>query len=179
MMTRVVCKFPAGPEAVDWDHIRRNKDNVMLIWHVFIFNCVECTQGKLLIARDTTSFFFFFRLFPSGVATADFPSPVVSINSIFLRHFNLSHVLFHHIHKPPFWPSPFPFLHAIQLWMIIWAVTAWNGWAHLSHTVRWQMTSVICRTMRRRECKLFFTSVTCRLSPNQWWVDYTSNNAYF
>ena len=27
---------------------------------------------------------------------------------------------------------------------------------------------VICRTMRRRECKLFITSVTCRLSPNQW-----------
>ena len=56
----------------------------------------------------TVLFFFFFRLFPSGVATADFPSPVVSINCIFLRHFNLSHVLFHHIHKPPFWPSPFP-----------------------------------------------------------------------
>ena len=53
-------------------------------------------------------FFFFFRLFPSGVTTADFPSPVVSINCIFLRLFNLSHVLFHHIHKPPFWPSPFP-----------------------------------------------------------------------
>ena len=53
-------------------------------------------------------FFFFFRLVPSGVATADFPSPVISINCIFLRHFNLSHVLFHHIHKPPFWPSPFP-----------------------------------------------------------------------
>ena len=49
-----------------------------------------------------------FGFFPSWVATADFPSPVVSINCIFLRHFNLSHVLFHHIHKPPFWPSPFP-----------------------------------------------------------------------
>ena len=43
-----------------------------------------------------------------GVATVDFPSPVVSINCILLRHFNLRHVLFHHIHKPPFWPSPFP-----------------------------------------------------------------------
>ena len=53
-------------------------------------------------------FFFFFRLFPSGVATADFPSPVVSSFCILFRHFNLSHVLFHHIHKPPFWPSPFP-----------------------------------------------------------------------
>ena len=53
-------------------------------------------------------FFFFFRLFPSGVATADFLSPVSPINCILLRHFNLSHVLFHHIHKPPFWPSPFP-----------------------------------------------------------------------
>ena len=52
-------------------------------------------------------FFFLFRLFPSGVATADFPSPVVPIFCILLRHFNLGHVLFHHIHKPPFWPSPF------------------------------------------------------------------------
>ena len=32
----------------------------------------------------------------------------LSIFCILLRHFNLSHVLFHHIHKPPFWPSPFP-----------------------------------------------------------------------
>ena len=38
----------------------------------------------------------------------DFPSPVVPIFCILLRHFNLSHVLFHHIHKPPLWPSPFP-----------------------------------------------------------------------
>ena len=49
-----------------------------------------------------------FGFFPSGVATADFPFPVVPIVCILLRHFNLSHVLFHHIHKPPFWPSPFP-----------------------------------------------------------------------
>ena len=59
-------------------------------------------------------------------------------------------------------------LHAIQLWMIICVVRAWNVCAYLSHTVRWQMTRVICRNMRRRECKLFITSVTCRLSPNQW-----------
>ena len=30
------------------------------------------------------------------------------------------------------------------------------------------MTRVICRTMRRRECKLFISSVTFRISPNQW-----------
>ena len=59
-------------------------------------------------------------------------------------------------------------LHAIQLWMIICVVRAWNVWAYLSHTVRWQMTRVICRTMSRRECKLFIISVSCRLSPNQW-----------
>ena len=53
-------------------------------------------------------FFFLFRLFPSGVATADFPSPVVPIFCILLRHFNLGHVLFRHIHKPPFWPFSFP-----------------------------------------------------------------------
>ena len=39
--------------------------------------------------------------FLSRIATADFPSPVVSIFYI-LRHFNLSHVLLHHIRKPPF-----------------------------------------------------------------------------
>ena len=54
MMTRVVCKCPAGPEVVVWDHVRKNKDSVMIIWHVFIFNYVEFTQGKLRIARDTT-----------------------------------------------------------------------------------------------------------------------------
>ena len=53
-------------------------------------------------------FFFFFRVFPSGVATAKFPSSVVPIFCILLSHFDLSHVLFHHIHKPPFWSSPFP-----------------------------------------------------------------------
>ena len=58
--------------------------------------------------QSDSFFFFFFRLFPSGVATADFPSPVVPIFCILLRHFNLSLVLFHHIHKPPSWPSPFP-----------------------------------------------------------------------
>ena len=50
-----------------------------------------------LANRYGRTFFFFFRLFPSGVATADFPSPVVSIFCIFLSHFNLSYVLFHHI----------------------------------------------------------------------------------
>ena len=39
--------------------------------------------------------------------------------------------------------------------------------------------SVICRTMRRQECKLFSTSVTCRLSPNQWIIGPTSHDAYF
>ena len=30
IMARVVCKFPAGPEVVVWDHGRKNKDNVMI-----------------------------------------------------------------------------------------------------------------------------------------------------
>ena len=68
----------------------------------------ELIEPVLNINNTNIIFFFFFRLFPLGVARADFPSPVVSINCIFLRHFNLRHVLFHHIHKPPFWPSPFP-----------------------------------------------------------------------
>ena len=56
MMTRVVCKFPAGPEVVIyWDHGRKNKDNVMIIRRVYIlFNYVEFTQEKLRIARDAT-----------------------------------------------------------------------------------------------------------------------------
>ena len=77
----------------------------------FIHRCIAKTFRRFISrcslqkkSRHSSSFGFF----PSGVATADFPSPVVSINCIFLRHFNLSHVLFHHIHKPPFWPSPFP-----------------------------------------------------------------------
>ena len=40
--------------------------------------------------------------------------------------------------------------------------------AGVSHTVLWQTTRVICRIMFRLECILFITSVTCRLSPNQW-----------
>ena len=51
-------------------------------------------------------FFFDFRPFPSGVATADVPYQVVPVLCILLRHFNLSHVYFHHIHEHPFWPSP-------------------------------------------------------------------------
>ena len=58
--------------------------------------------------NDTPELLFFFRLFPLGIATADFPSPVVPIFCILLRHFNLSHVLLQHVHKPPFGPSPFP-----------------------------------------------------------------------
>ena len=71
---------------------------------------VKCCRilGILNRLKRTLPSFFFFRLFPSGVVTAYFPSPVVPINCIFLRHFNVSHVLFHHIHKPHFWPSPFP-----------------------------------------------------------------------
>ena len=52
--------------------------------------------------------FFFVRLLPSKVPISDFPSPFGPIFCILLRHFNLSHVLSHHIHKPPFLPSPFP-----------------------------------------------------------------------
>ena len=44
-------------------------------------------KDRLTCGRD--HMFFFFRLFPSGVATADFPSPVVSIFCILLHHFNL------------------------------------------------------------------------------------------
>ena len=52
--------------------------------------------------------FFFVWFLPSGVATADFPPPAVSIFCILLRHFNHCLVLSHRIHKPPFIPSPFP-----------------------------------------------------------------------
>ena len=46
--------------------------------------------------------FFFFRLSPSGVATAKFRFSIVSIFCILLRHFNPSYVLFHHKHKQLF-----------------------------------------------------------------------------
>ena len=85
-MARVVCKFPAGPEVIVWNH--RRKNNVMI--------------------------------------------PDMFLDLIMLNSLKESYAL-----------------HAIQLWMIICVVTVWNVWAHLSHTVRWQMTRVICRTMRR------------------------------
>ena len=37
MMTRVICKFPAGPEVVVWDHGRKNKDNVMMYSDMFLY----------------------------------------------------------------------------------------------------------------------------------------------
>ena len=78
-------------------------------WHRILEGVGEWrNRGASHLSRKESLVIFFFRLFPSGVAKADFPSPVVSINCILLRHFNLIHVFFHHIHKPPFWPSPFP-----------------------------------------------------------------------
>ena len=106
IMTRVVCKFPAGPEVVVCDHGRKNLDE---IWRVFIFNYVEFTQGKLRIASDTTVNDY---LCCNGVKCLG-PS---------LTHSSLTN----------------------------------DTW--------------LCRIMRRLECKLFITSVTFRLSPNQWIV---------
>ena len=65
--------------------------------------CPFSILGRTLLLSSSS-----FGFFPSGVATADFQFPVAPIVCILLLHFNLSHVLFHHIHKPPFWPSPFP-----------------------------------------------------------------------
>ena len=73
----------------------------MIIWHVFIFNCVEFTQGKLRIARDTTVNDY---LCCKGVK-------------------------------------------CLGLYLV--------SFTHSSLTV----TRVICPSMRRRECKLFNTSV--------------------
>ena len=52
---------------------------------------------------------FFFRIIPSMVAAADFPSPFEPIFCIFLCHFYHGNVLPHGIHKPPFRPSLFLF----------------------------------------------------------------------
>ena len=62
----------------------------------------------LSVKRSSPCVFLFFRLFSSVVATEDFTSQVVPNVCILPRLFNLSHVLFHHIHEPPVWPSPFP-----------------------------------------------------------------------
>ena len=51
---------------------------------------VALPQLVAMASTRTIFFFFLFRLFPSGVATADFLSPVSPINCILLRHFNLS-----------------------------------------------------------------------------------------
>ena len=47
-----------------------------------------------------SSFFLSFRLLPSRVATADFPTAFGPMLCILFRHFNHSHVLSHRIHKP-------------------------------------------------------------------------------
>ena len=81
----------------------------MIIWHVFIFNYVEFTQGKLRIARDTTVNDY---LCCKGVKGA-------KLGPIFHTQFG----------------------------------DKWHVWFV---------------GLRRRECKLFISSVTCSLSPNQW-----------
>ena len=43
-MTRVVCKFPAGPEVVFWGHGRKTKDNVMIsgmLLYLIMFNLLK------------------------------------------------------------------------------------------------------------------------------------------
>ena len=55
-----------------------------------------------------SSRFFFFRLLPLGVATADSSSPCCSLLYAVLRHIHCRHILSHHIHQPPFRPPPFP-----------------------------------------------------------------------
>ena len=75
--------------------VRRSR----LKWYGHVMRSQEEYLGKRVL--------LFFRLFPSGVATADYPSPVLPFFCIPLRHFNLSYVLFHFVHKPPFWLSLF------------------------------------------------------------------------
>ena len=96
-----------------------------------------------------------------------------TLATIFLEHPSLGSLVVRLITGDPIGISGVKYLcvairSLIQLWMIICVVTVWNVCVRFSHTVRWQRTHAICRTMRRRECKLFITSVTCRLSPNQW-----------
>ena len=51
--------------------------------------CIMWTWAQSLFSQHIL-LFFFFQLFPSRVATADFPSPVVPIFCILLRHLSLS-----------------------------------------------------------------------------------------
>ena len=74
---------------------------------VVITRWLESKTSNLVVSEAVVVNLFFFFL-SSGVATSDFPSPFGPIFCILLRHFNQSHVLSHCIHKPPFWPSPFP-----------------------------------------------------------------------
>ena len=77
------------------------------------FHIANALSKQLLIGAYF--FFFFFRIFPSVVATANFPSPGVPIFCFLLRHITL----FHHIHKPPFWPSTFPLSSQLHILSIL------------------------------------------------------------
>ena len=92
IMVNAVHNFVINKILVDTDH------SLLILFHALCAMFFNCSANFV-----TSSFGFF----PSGVATADFQSPVAPIFCILLLHFNLSHVLFHHIHKPPFWPSRF------------------------------------------------------------------------
>ena len=53
--------------------------------------------------------FFFFQLFPSGVATADFPSPCSCFYLLYPPpSLQPQPCPLSPVHEPPFWPSPFP-----------------------------------------------------------------------
>ena len=108
-VTMAMYFFHISYNSVFFSHFINFQYICILLLNDRIICSVNCSQ-QFDFTSDTRldSLLLFFRLFPSGIATADFPSPVVPIFCILLRHLNLSHALFHHIHKPPFWPSPFP-----------------------------------------------------------------------
>ena len=69
---------------------------------IIILRCI------MIYLKGFHELFFFYRLLPLGVGTADSSSPIRSLPCIFLRHFHCRHVLCLRIHRPPFTPSPFP-----------------------------------------------------------------------
>ena len=90
-----------GPLAKIW--LAAHWDKKLTKAHVFETN-IDSSVEAIIQPKVTNRlaflecYFFFFRLFPSGVATADFLSPVSPINCILLRHFlecyNLAKLVF-------------------------------------------------------------------------------------
>ncbi|KAI5103698.1 unconventional myosin-IXb isoform X3, partial [Silurus meridionalis] len=77
----------------------REQSNVYL--NRQITHATELRYLDEFLGNQVCVYIFSFRLLPSGVSTADHPSPYPPVLYICLFHTNYLHVFLHHIHKPP------------------------------------------------------------------------------